>query len=93
MATFEAKLTSKGQITLPAKMRTAMRVDAGDKVVFTEADDGSYRISAINTSIASLKGIVRAGAPVTGNDISRWIEDARGRAKPNLAGRVRTQKK
>jgi len=37
MANFEAKVTSKGQITLPAKLRSALRIAVGDKVVFSEA--------------------------------------------------------
>lgn len=86
MRTFEAKLTSKGQITLPSKMREAMRVDAGDKVVFTQAPDGSFHVSAAGLTMASLKGIVSAPAAgsgaVTSGDIARWIEQARGRAAP-----------
>lgn len=31
-----AKLTTKGQITIPAKIRRKLHVDAGDKVVFLE---------------------------------------------------------
>lgn len=88
MPTFEAKITSKGQITLPSKMREAMRVDAGDKVVFTQTPDGSFRVSAANLTMAALKGVVKAtedipaAVKVTGRDIAGWIEQARGRAKP-----------
>lgn len=31
-----AKLTTKGQITIPAEIRRKLHVDAGDKVVFLE---------------------------------------------------------
>ena len=31
-----AKLTTKGQITIPAEIRTRLNVQAGDKVVFLE---------------------------------------------------------
>lgn len=88
MPTFEAKITSKGQITLPSKMRETMRVDAGDKVVFTQTPDGSFRISAAKLTMTALKGVVKAtgGAPstskVVGRDIASWIEQARGRAMP-----------
>jgi antitoxin PrlF len=91
MPSFEAKLTSKGQVTLPAKVREAMRVDAGDKVVFTQAADGSFHVSAINRSMAALKGIVRAGDAVTGDQMSTWIEQARGRSAPGPSGRGRTR--
>ena len=82
MSVFEAKLTSKGQITLPVRMRDDLHLDAGDRVIFTQDDDGSYRIAAKNGSLASLKGIVRDGGTLTSSDIAGWIRDARGRATP-----------
>jgi AbrB family looped-hinge helix DNA binding protein len=85
MAAFEAKLTSKGQITLPAKIRERLRVDTGDKVVFTESADGSYRLHACNPSVRDLRGLVRSGEKASGRDIARWIEEARGKAAPKTA--------
>jgi AbrB family looped-hinge helix DNA binding protein len=82
MTTFEAKVTSKGQITLPAKIRDRLRVDAGDKVIFTESADGTYRLHARNPSLRDLKGLVRTGDKMSGRDVARWIEDARGKARP-----------
>jgi antitoxin PrlF len=41
-----ATLTSKGQITMPAEVRENLGVEAGDKIVFERAADGSYRILA-----------------------------------------------
>jgi len=33
-----AKLTSKGQITIPKKIRTVLQVDEGDRIAFIEND-------------------------------------------------------
>jgi AbrB family looped-hinge helix DNA binding protein len=82
MANFEAKVTSKGQITLPAKLRTALRIAAGDKVVFSEAPDGGYRIGTKRETLADLKGIVRDGPMVTSAEVKKWIEEARERSMP-----------
>lgn len=35
-----AKLTSKGQITIPKAVRDALGVDSGDKVVFVKTSNG-----------------------------------------------------
>jgi antitoxin PrlF len=89
MATFEAKVTSKGQITLPAKIRDRLRIEAGDKVVFTESADGTYRLAASSPGLRELKGIIRTGAKITGEDIARWIDDARSKALSNPRSRRR----
>ena len=84
MSTFEAKLTSKGQITLPAGIRDRLGVDVGDKVVFTETSDGAYRLHARRNSMADLKGIIRTGPKISSDDIANWIDEARGKALPPL---------
>jgi antitoxin PrlF len=37
----EATITSKGQITVPADVRKALGLQAGERVVFTRLDDGT----------------------------------------------------
>jgi antitoxin PrlF len=52
---FKAKLTSKGQITLPVEMRTALGLKPGDKVVFFKAHDGEFIVRRVG-SILELEG-------------------------------------
>ncbi|PST47738.1 AbrB/MazE/SpoVT family DNA-binding domain-containing protein [Bifidobacterium callitrichos] len=43
-----AKVTAKGQITIPADVREAVGIREGDKVVFVRMDDGSVSLRNAN---------------------------------------------
>ena len=55
----EATMTSKGQITIPAEVRKAMGLNAGERVVFTQLDDGTTVMRAKTRSILELRGILK----------------------------------
>ena len=52
-----ATLTSTGQIPVPAAVREALGVDAGDRVEFVEIAPGRYEFIAATRSVTSLKGM------------------------------------
>lgn len=52
-----ATLTSKGQITIPAAVREALGVDAGDRVEFVEVAPGRYEFIAATRPVTALKGM------------------------------------
>ncbi|MCC7082228.1 MAG: AbrB/MazE/SpoVT family DNA-binding domain-containing protein [Burkholderiales bacterium] len=52
-----ATLTSKGQITIPAAVREALRVGAGDRVEFVEIAPGRYEFIAATRPVSALKGM------------------------------------
>jgi antitoxin PrlF len=54
-----ATLTSKGQITIPAQVRTALGIDAGDRIEFVELDKGQFAIVAATRTVRELKGLFR----------------------------------
>jgi antitoxin PrlF len=54
-----ATVTSKGQITIPAQVRTALGVDTGDRIEFVEVGKGEYNIVAATRSVRELKGLFR----------------------------------
>jgi len=89
---FEAKMTSKGQVTLPANLRSAMRLQAGDKIVFTAEADGTFRLAAKNGSLRDLRGVIDTGPRVSKSNISDWIEAARGRSAPASLGKRRVRR-
>ena len=54
-----ATVTSKGQITIPAKVRSALQLDAGDRVEFVELEKGQFAIIAATRSVRELRGMFR----------------------------------
>ena len=61
-----ATMTSKGQITIPAAVRAALGVEAGDRVEFVQVEPGRFELVAATQSVTALKGLVRkTAAPVT----------------------------
>ena len=51
-----ATVTSKGQITIPAEVRAALRLDAGDRVEFVEIEEGKFAVIPVTRSIRELEG-------------------------------------
>ena len=61
-----ATMTSKGQITIPAIVRSALGVEAGDRVEFVQVEPGRFELVAATQSVTALKGMVRKpAAPVS----------------------------
>ena len=67
---YKAKITSKGQITLPAGLRKELAIGSGDSIVFLPGENGEFHIRRAG-SIRDLRGIVQklgytvSGPPVT----------------------------
>ena len=59
----EATITSKGQITIPAEIRNALGLAAGERVVFTQLDDGTTIMRAKSRSVMDLKGMLSEASP------------------------------
>jgi antitoxin PrlF len=53
-----ATVTSKGQITIPAQVRTALGVEAGDRIEFVEVGKGEFNIVAATRSVRELSGML-----------------------------------
>ena len=54
-----ATVTSKGQITIPAKVRSALGLDAGSRVEFVETEKGQFAMIAATHSLRELSGMFR----------------------------------
>ncbi len=54
-----AKVTSKGQITIPKHVREKLNLKPGDKVRFEIDDDGGARMKAMNRSIDDIVGMLK----------------------------------
>ena len=70
-----ATMTTKGQMTLPSKVRKAMGLGPGDKVEVTVSDDGSATMRKRSRSLADIRGIISIEG--SANEIDNWIKEAR----------------
>lgn len=78
-----ARLTTKGQITIPRAVRTALALQEGDRVIFRV--DGDRAILARTEDLLSLAGSIPVPAARRGAPWSEIIEEthrARGRRRP-----------
>lgn len=54
-----AKITSKGQITLPKEIRDHLKVESGDNVVFFLNNRGEVVVDGVSGDIRDLKGFLK----------------------------------
>ncbi len=55
-----AKITAKGQITIPKDVRDALGVQTGDRIAFTIRRDGTVTVAADNIDLRSLRASVKS---------------------------------
>jgi antitoxin PrlF len=71
-----ATMTSKGQITIPAKVRKALRLEPGVRIDFYEIENGEYAFRPKTRSIKELKGcLAHDGPPVSIEEMNQAILD------------------
>ena len=75
-----ATVTSKGQITIPARVRQALQVETGDRVEFVEVDPGRFEIVAATRSVKELKGMFGKTAKRISIEEMNTVIAARGAA-------------
>lgn len=59
MTSTTATMTSKGQITVPAAIRSDLDIHSGDKIQFVKVGEGRYEILPATDDIKNLKGMVK----------------------------------
>ena len=74
-------ISSKGQVTIPKKVRNALGIDSGDRVTFI-VEEGTVRI--VNSAVYALqrfqqqmKGEAENAGFFTEEDIAAWITKSR----------------
>jgi len=70
-----SKITTKGQVTIPQKLRKMLGVRPGDKIVFEASDDGKVLIRNIDSRV-SLAGFLKPHITraATDQEIDKAIE-------------------
>lgn len=59
LATAEAKVTSKGQVTLPKAVRNELGIGAGSRIRFTVGIDGKAQVEKVKNSLEDLWEMAR----------------------------------
>lgn len=75
-----ARITSKGQITVPQEIRRALGVRPGDKLLF-EKNGGGVRVRPLRSTspFERYRGIGSPGIARGKKAIVRWVRELRGR--------------
>lgn len=88
--TVSAKITSKGQITLPASLRKELGLKPGDRVDFVPNEKGGYELQGNRNTMADLRGIIRYDGPSLSNDdIVEMVKAARTERAAAILGRLK----
>lgn len=53
-----AKVTSKGQVTIPKQVRRLMAIETGDRLAFELEEDGRLRVSRVRHEPRPLRGML-----------------------------------
>ena len=89
-----AKVTSKGQITLPKQVRDELGLAPGDSVSFEDKDDGTLVISKAVTTPKSLAGLIEYDGPaLTNQDIVDLVQASRRGEGAQLLARLKENKR
>jgi antitoxin PrlF len=76
----QARITSKGQITVPPEIRRVLGVRPGDKLLF-EKDGSEVRVRPVRTKspFEKYRGIGSRGIPCGRKAVVRWVRELRDR--------------
>jgi len=69
-----ATWSSKGQIPIPASVRSGLGIETGDRVEFVKMGEGHYEGVAATLSVTALKGLIAKPAqPISGDEMNAAI--------------------
>jgi AbrB family looped-hinge helix DNA binding protein len=72
-----ARLTSKGQLTIPKPVRDRLRLRAGDRIEFLFDEQDAVKMIAVSSTIKRLKGSLPKPAKIVSlEDMQKAIEQA-----------------
>jgi antitoxin PrlF len=75
-----AKITSKGQVTIPLEIRRRLGVGTGDRLIFESGPEGVTVTPAPRKSrFARYRGIGNPGLPEGRAGIQKWFRQFRGK--------------
>jgi len=78
-------ITSKGQVTIPKKIREFLKVRTSDKIIFTPIEDGQVLITTRQIPASTLFGMLkhrRPARPVSLKEMDSAIRKRRAERMP-----------
>jgi len=81
----DATLTSKGQVTIPKRIREQLGLEAGTKIEFVLDDDGSLHVRPKKPPMERL-GAIQEQLSSREVDIDRMRRDSKGAWESHLTG-------
>lgn len=73
-----ARVTSKGQITLPSKLRKELGLGTGSTVDFERLPDGKVQIVPKSRSMGDIRGMVKTDRVLDSEQLATAIRSAMG---------------
>jgi AbrB family looped-hinge helix DNA binding protein len=76
-----ATITSKGQVTIPRRIRDLLRLEPGDRIDFVIDDQGRVLVRPGTTDVTELRGLLqrRGRRPVTLKQMTAAVARHHGR--------------
>jgi AbrB family looped-hinge helix DNA binding protein len=75
-----ATVTSKGQITIPSTIRSALNVVAGDRVEFVRTADDRFEVVAVTQEVGQMRGMIKAKRTVSIDEMNQSIRAKAGQS-------------
>lgn len=82
-----AKVTSKGQITIPADIRNEWRIEPGDQLVFYTGANGRFMVRVRRTRVGAGRGVIPDDGSlidraIIGDAVAEGVTERRKRSVP-----------
>ena len=73
MVMYKAKLTSKGQITIPAGVRVSMGLRPGERVAFWDGENGEFVVRRVESILEMAGCLAGLQAPKTDAEMNEQL--------------------
>ncbi|GAC1335631.1 MAG: hypothetical protein NVSMB26_20620 [Beijerinckiaceae bacterium] len=93
-----AKVTSKGQVTIPLDVRNALSLKDGDRLEFIQGRGGAWTLLALNATVEGTVGLLKHRGPRVSVEqmdeaIAQAMREDTVRIKSRGAGAARTKRR